>query len=240
MKPSLWLLCCVLMAGQAHAEADNIYLEGISSVGKQKIAYVFVNETKFSLKEGENLTRWKITRIGQRSIVLADSGGKETELVLHNRMPPEPVDDMSAENTTPDKPVATDAKSDKKSDKNQDTKPTEDVPAGYRKVQTPFGEVVVKEDKPLPPPSETIEETPPPTQADSPQNAKQPSKDADVAAPATTKNTESNEHDATKKDDEVRPGYHKVRTPFGDIWIEDKVPQKPESPAPTPETSSVK
>lgn len=232
MKPSLWLLCCVLIVGQAHAEADDIYLEGISSVGKQKVAYVFVNETKFSLKEGENLTRWKITRIGQRSIILADSGGKETELVLHNRMPPEPVTEMSAENTPSDKPVATDAKSDKKSDKNQDAKSTGDVPAGYRKVQTPFGEVVVKEDKPLPPPSEVIEETPSPPLANSPQDSKEPNSNMGATEAGTAKNTEVNKHDATKKDDEVRPGYHKVRTPFGDIWIEDKVPQQPEPSTP--------
>jgi hypothetical protein len=225
MKLNLWLLCCVLMASQAHAEADDIYLEGISSLGKQRVAYVFINAAKFSLKEGENLTRWKITRIGQRSIVLADAGGKETELVLHNRLPPEPSEaSMVATSENPP-----DTKSDKDAKANKDhAQASEDVPAGYRKVQTPFGEVVVRDDKPLPsPPAEEAAVEKMPATANS-----QPD------AHATTPPPEEATANADKKDakePEVRPGYHKVRTPFGDIWIEDKVTQnKPEVPAPAP------
>ncbi len=230
MKLNLWSLCCVLMVNPAVAMTDDIYLEGISSVGKQRVAYLFVNKAKFVLKEGENFTRWKVTRIGQRSIFLSDIKGKETELVLHNRLPPEsdgvmPVAAMSAENSAPANSSTTSSQSDSppenKSDKNQIV---EELPPGYRKVQTPFGEVVVKDDKPTlaapPPPREvTAEPTPPAEKVPAEQT---PSMSPQDSKPATT-------DDAAKQDEkegEVRPGYHKVRTPFGDIWIEDKATQE--------------
>jgi hypothetical protein len=230
MKFKLWLLCCVLMLNQVVAQADDIYLEGISSVGKQRIAYIFVNKTKFSLKEGENLTHWKVMRIGKRSIVLADIKGNETELVLHNRLPPEPLDGvmpvaaMSAEN-----PAATQSKSDTKSEskseskaeKSHETQPSEEVPPGYRKVQTPFGEVIVKDDK--------LGESAPATVGEKAEvNSSQT---AELDAKSITSTSPSSE-DESKKEPEVRPGYHKVRTPFGDIWIEDKAPEKVDA-APT-------
>jgi hypothetical protein len=225
MKLNLWLLCCVLMASQAHAEADDIYLEGISSLGKQRVAYVFINAAKFSLKEGENLTRWKITRIGQRSIVLADAGGKETELVLHNRLPPEPSEESMVA-TSENPPANTQSDKDAKANKDH-AQASEDVPAGYRKVQTPFGEVVVRDDKPLPsPPAEAAVEKTPATANSQP--------NANATTPPTGETT-GNADKKEVKESEVRPGYHKVRTPFGDIWIEDKVTQnKPEVPAPAP------
>lgn len=190
MKFNIWLLCGVVVTCQVHA-ADDMYLEGISSVGKQRVAYVLLNDTKFSLKEGERLTRWKVTKIGQRSVILADAKGSETELLLHNRTPSEaPPPETTVENPQPTEKAKT-----------PETPPSnEDVPKGYRKVKTPFGEVVIQEDTTKP-----VQETPP-------------------AAPATPpQNTTTSPPPATPpKDDEVRPGYHKVRTPFGEIWIEDK------------------
>jgi hypothetical protein len=231
MKFNLWLLCCVLMVNPVAAMADDIYLEGISSVGEQRVAYIFVNKAKFSLKEGENFTRWKVTRIGQRSIFLSDIKGKETELVLHNRLPPEsldgiiPVAAMSAENSAPANssttPSQSDSQPENKSDKNP---PVEEVPPGYRKVQTPFGEVVVKDDKPTlvvpPTPREVTAEPTPPVE-------KTPVEQTPSIPPQDSKPVAAD--DGAKKDEkeaEVRPGYHKVRTPFGDIWIEDKVTQE--------------
>lgn len=231
MKPNLWLLCCVLMVNPVVVMADDIYLEGISSVGKQRVAYLFVNKAKIALKEGENFKRWKVTRIGQRSIFLSDIKGEETELVLHNRLPPEllggvlPVAAMSAENAAPANSSTTPSQSDSQPENKSDKNPTvEELPPGYRKVQTPFGEVVVKDDKPTlavpPPPREvTTESTPPAEQTPVEQT---PSISPQDSKPATT-------DDAAKQDEkevEVRPGYHKVRTPFGDIWIEDKVKQE--------------
>lgn len=189
MKFNIWLLCGVVATCQVYA-ADDMYLEGISSVGKQRVAYVLMNDTKFSLKEGERLTRWKVTKIGQRSVILADAKGSETELVLHNRTPSEPAPPETAvENPQPTEKAKT-----------PETQPSnEDVPKGYRKVKTPFGEVVIQEDT-TKPTQETQPAPPPPP---------------DAPPPATPPKEEP-------KDDEVRPGYHKVRTPFGDIWIEDK------------------
>jgi len=227
MKFNLWLLCCVLMFNHVAAMADDIYLEGISSIGKQRVAYLFVNKTKFSLQEGENFTRWKVTRIGQRSIFLADIKGKETELVLHNRLSPEsldgmiPVAAMSAESAapanSPKTPSQSDSQPESKSDKNP---PVEDVPPGYRKVQTPFGEVVVKDDKP----SVAV----PPTPREETADPAPPVEKAPVAIPPQDSKPVAADDEAKKdaQEVEVRPGYHKVRTPFGDIWIEDKAVQE--------------
>lgn len=231
MKLNLWLFCCVLMVNPVVVMADDIYLEGISSVGKQRIAYLFVNKAKIALKEGENFTRWKVTRIGQRSIFLSDIKGKETELVLHNRLPPElldgvlPVAAMSAENATPANSSTTPSQSDSQSESKSDKNPTvEELPPGYRKVQTPFGEVVVKDDKstlvvPPTPREVTTEPTPPAEKA--------PVEQTPPISPQDSKPVTAD--DAAQKDEkevEVRPGYHKVRTPFGDIWIEDKATQE--------------
>lgn len=205
MKFNLWLLCSVVMAHQVYA-ADDIYLEGISSVGEQRVAYIFVNKTKFSLKEGEQFTHWTVTKIGQRSIVLADAKGSETELVLHNRMPSEPAPPPveKVEENAPPAPAPTEP-TEHKTDKSADTPTTEDVPKGYRKVKTPFGEVIVQEEAAKPPQeAQPVAPTNPPPQTAPPPPAKEPA-----------------------KEEEVRPGYHKVRTPFGEIWLEDKKQQPP-------------
>lgn len=197
MKFNLWLLCSAVVVYQAYA-ADDVYLEGISSVGERRVAYVLVNKAKFSLKEGEQLTRWTVTKIGQRSIVLADAKGSETELVLHNRVPTEPESPPVAENSP-----STSTPTEHKADTAADIPATEDVPKGYRKVKTPFGEVVIQEEAAKPPP-----------EAESVAPASPPPQDAAKPPPAPEKEP--------VKEEEVRPGYHKVRTPFGDIWLEDK------------------
>jgi len=56
MKLNLWSLCCVLMVNPAVAMTDDIYLEGISSVGKQRVAYIFVNKDKFFEGRGKFYT----------------------------------------------------------------------------------------------------------------------------------------------------------------------------------------
>ncbi len=212
MKFNIWLLCGAVVACQVYA-ADDIYLEGISSLGKQRVAYVLVNETKFSLKEGERLTGWKVTKIGQRSVILADAKGSETELMLHNRMSPESASPELVEKT--EKNVQP-TPAEKKVTEDAPAPPNEDVPKGYRKVKTPFGEVIVQEDVAKP-----AQEIPATAPAAPPQNSMTP-------PPAPTKEP--------TKEEEVRPGYHKVRTPFGEIWIEDKkqLPSSTEKEEKTP------
>ncbi len=115
--------------------AQDIYLDGVSVLGDKKVAYLTIDNDKVDVEEGEEVATWKVSRIERRAIFLISPDGKETELQLQStlQMPEEKtVEATSAV------PVIKD----------------EDVPEGYRKIKTPFGDYVILKDYSAPQPTE--------------------------------------------------------------------------------------
>jgi len=116
--------------------AQDIYLEGVSVLGDKKVAYLTIDNEKVSVEEGEDVATWKVDRIERRAIFLISPEGKETELQLQSTLQAAPEEKaVEAVNAVP---VIKD----------------EDVPDGYRKIKTPFGDYVILKDYSAPQPTE--------------------------------------------------------------------------------------
>ena len=128
----IMLFCTVCFSTQLLA-AD-IYLEGISVLGKKKTAHLVVDGAQMSAREGEYVGDWQIVEIASRAVTLQSDEGTSV-LPLHSRLDPnqEPV----AEPPTAVNPPPTPAQQLRVID-------DADVPEGYRKVRTPFGDLLVK------------------------------------------------------------------------------------------------
>lgn len=124
--------------------AQNIYLEGVSVLGDKKIAYLTIDDEKVAINEGEEIATWKVARIERRAIFLVSPDGKETELQLNTNL--KVAEEKAAETivNVPNVPVIKD----------------EDVPEGYRKIKTPFGDYVILKDYSAPQPTEAPAEIP--------------------------------------------------------------------------------
>jgi hypothetical protein len=207
-------ICSLMMLAVPTVWAEDLYLEGITTLGVKKSAYLSVKGGKITVREGESIGSWQVLRIERNRVVLSSGQGVTTELALHTRFdnslpsaitesalepPAEMKDEEEArlleeiaaisENTQPlNSSVAS----------NHATTATVDntIPAGYRKIHTPFGDVLVEE-KSLTAESSVV--------SAEPVKIEQPSlpKIADEAVPA---------------------GQRRVRTPFGDVLIKEKSP----------------
>jgi len=191
--------------------AEELYLEGITTLGAKKNAYLSMKGGKVTVREGESIGSWQVLRIERNRVVLSGQG-VTTELALHTRFDnthpsaitesasayPIEVGDEEArlleeietvsENTQPlNSSVALNYATTAASADNT-------IPAGYRKIRTPFGDVLVEE-KALTAESSVV--------SAEPVRIEQPSlpKIADEAVPA---------------------GQRRVRTPFGDVLIKEK------------------
>lgn len=165
-KTSYLYLLAMLIASPAWGE-EEMYLEGITVLGNHKSAYLSMGEGKATVREGDMIGPWQVTHIKQNSIFLVTNKGESTELLLHSRLPipseeTETESGLSEEQLHPD---SSEGLPEEDSPKDQYLKseasppqgpeeppPQEKVPQGYRKVRTPFGEIIV--------PEETSPETP--------------------------------------------------------------------------------
>jgi len=125
---------------------DTLVLEGVSIIGQFKTAFLSINGTKVSLNKGDYAGSWRIEEVEPRLLKLRSDKGESRELALHSRL-----SEVPATVITP--PKAKSKASDKKDNKNtpQPFKPRQiddkDIPAGHHKVRTPFGDVIVKDNK---------------------------------------------------------------------------------------------
>ncbi|MEM7018496.1 MAG: hypothetical protein AAF512_14285 [Pseudomonadota bacterium] len=134
-------ICCFILL--SHSAIADVYLEGISILGSKRSAFVSENGQKFSVAKGDKLGQWIVEKIENRSIILRGKDGKLKELALHTTLASEaPKQGLQGEQTA-----------------DGSFKPRfikdEEVPEGYRKVATPFGDILVQEATPsAPPPDE--------------------------------------------------------------------------------------
>lgn len=132
-------LCC---SWQSYA--GEISLEGISAVGEKRLAHFSVDGSKVSLKEGDNIGEWILAKVGKRSVFLRDPAAAAikdaplTELFIHSPLPAvnaaKPADTAAAIVPPPGPHII----------------PDDQVPPGQRRVRTPFGDILIK-DEPKPP-----------------------------------------------------------------------------------------
>lgn len=212
-------ICSLMMLAVPTVWAEDLYLEGITTLGAKKSAYLSVKGGKITVREGESIGSWQVLRIERNRVVLSSGQGVTTELALHTRFdnslpsaitesalehPVEMRDEEArlleeieaiSENT---QPLNSSVASNHPTAVAHPTTATADnmIPAGYRKIHTPFGDVLVEE-KSLTAESSVV--------SAEPVKIEQPSlpKIADEAVPA---------------------GQRRVRTPFGDVLIKEKSP----------------
>ena len=124
---------------ETEAYKDESYLEGISVIGKEKIAYLSIKGSKIPVKEGEKLTfsrgsglgTWRVVRIKKSSVVLKAQGSDlEEELHLHSRLPLPQQEVPQLTKTT-------------------EASPNDENNALYRLVRTPFGNFVMRDNAPI-------------------------------------------------------------------------------------------
>lgn len=243
---SLWIICWLGgwgLSTQVGAE-EEMYLEGISVVGKEKSAYLSLTGEKFQVHEGETVGDWKVAKIEQHSIFFTTEQGKTTELRLYNRLPlskksatgegaTEPgvienspdvkIDEDETAATTNDQTSSIEREQVEKTKTTSPSESTETVPPGYRKVHTPFGDFVVKAgeaDKINATTSSAEDKTISPSLP----NSETIPHSASAKAPSTTTSPANSSEDTTEDTTEepIPPGYRRMQTPFGSFLVEDK------------------
>jgi len=177
MKNWLLPLIGLCIGVQSAFAADDMSLEGIVILGQQKSAIISNNGKQITVKVGDSLGEWTVDVIEARKVQLrptADAKGARRELKLNTHLnaaaanpTDKPADNMTAAPAVPpaNNPFAAAAAANAAAAKNATPAPPsgqppaqsfqpkviedKDVPAGHRRVRTPFGDVLVK-DPPAP------------------------------------------------------------------------------------------
>jgi hypothetical protein len=216
LLPLLWrntmmknlTVCSLIILTVPTAWAEEFYLEGITTLGAKKSAYLSMKGGKIAVREGESIGTWQVVRIEHNAVTLSTGQGVTTELPLHTRFESNlssvefPAASEEQQVETEDEKLAFSEGMAKFAGNSQlqdsSTPPTTvdpSIPAGYRKIQTPFGEVIVEEKKILS--VSPVAET---GKVDLPRIA----------------------------DDAIPAGQRRIRTPFGDVLVKEKSPTTPE------------
>jgi len=172
LKRSSMRLLALVISGVAMLPAlaaDELFLEGISILGKQRSALLSLNGKQVSVQPGEEVGEWQVVKIEARAIFLKstkDPQATELELALHSRLgetPPAVAVENPPAVPAAEVPVPTSAASPPGTPRDPmppeqaapitQTAPIfqprmikdEDIPPGHRRVRTPFGDVLVKE-----------------------------------------------------------------------------------------------
>lgn len=176
MKKWLLPLMGLCFSMQSAFAADDMSLEGIVILGQQKSAIISNNGKQITVKVGDSLGEWTVDAIEARKVQLrptADAKGARRELKLNTHLNPadkptdKPADNMTGAPAVPpaNNPFAAAAAANAAAAKNAIPAPPsgqppaqsfqpkviedKDIPAGHRRVRTPFGDVLVK-DPPAP------------------------------------------------------------------------------------------
>lgn len=132
-----WALPLLLSFVSTQVLAADLYLEGVSILGKKKTAMLVVDGGKITADEGEELGvgGWILAKVDSRSVTLKNAQGTEQQVLeLHQRA------SLGAPAVNPAAPAA------QSLPQAQPTTPPTEAPPGFRKVRTPFGEILVKEE----------------------------------------------------------------------------------------------
>jgi hypothetical protein len=146
---SLSLLICLslVLSGNLYAAAKKakISLTGVMILGTHKTAMIQYNGQSLNVKIDDPLGQWQIKTISAREVILYSPKTKKTKVLTLLLPAANELAKIQANKkiTTP-KPVSNNE--DKKSFKPRVIN-DKDIPEGHRRVRTPFGDVLVKNDK---------------------------------------------------------------------------------------------
>ncbi|GEM_PF-1184568 len=152
-------LCLLILTLPISVFSQEIDLQGTKIIGDKKSATVSIDGNSLIVVEGDSVGPWKIERIDSRIIVLRSKDSNEIkELSLHSRPSTETSTQESA--PSPDKPAENAqvllpaviapplpeqiAEGVYRSEHFIDDK---DVPPGYYKKRTPFGDFLIKDEE---------------------------------------------------------------------------------------------
>ncbi|MDM8545188.1 hypothetical protein QUF61_01705 [Candidatus Venteria ishoeyi] len=153
MKYSLLLICLGLFVHPVLA-ADTIALQGVSTIGEKKYAFISFQGKTFKRREGGTIGEWQIKKIAPRTVQIKSQNKPDMplqELTLQSRMTEHTSKPVAK--TKPAVPMPFGAKPAAKTSSATAPKfkprtiADEDVPAGHHRVRTPFGDVLVKDAK---------------------------------------------------------------------------------------------
>ena len=184
---------------ETEVSENESYLEGISVIGSEKIAYLSIKGSKIPVKEGEKFTfsrdsglgTWRVIRIKKNSVIFKARGSDlEEELHLHSRLPLLEREKSHFQETTEISP------NENTRDENNSLAENarDENNSLYRLVRTPFGNFVVRDDAPITP----------------------------ASAPKTYKPSNTNTTVTQQNHEEIPPEHRVVRTPFGNFIAKDK------------------
>ncbi len=135
-----WAFPLLLSFVSTQVLAADLYLEGVSILGKKKTAMLVVDGGKITADEGEELGvgGWILAKVDKRSVTLKNAQGTEQQVLeLHQKAS---LGVSAAPTVNPAAPAA------QTLPQAQPTTPPAEAPPGFRKVRTPFGEILVKDD----------------------------------------------------------------------------------------------
>ena len=140
-------LFVMLMTLNTWAQAEN-YLEGISVLGKEKIAYFVIGGNNISVHEGEEIllseneaqSIWQVVRIKQGSVLLKTKAGITKEFRLDSRV------HQDTEKTADESQQAEEEVETHGSD---ETHGSASLQPKSRTVRTPFGHFTIREEMPF-------------------------------------------------------------------------------------------
>ncbi len=153
MKYYLLGACLLSFSSLLPAADESLVLEGVGILGQYRYAFVKYKKQSIRVVPNEHLDDWVIEKIEPRSIFVRNKKQNNGELLEFN------MDSINIEPPPPSTPaIPTLANAPNKSATPSVTakpqpafKPRvikdEDVPPGHRRVRTPFGDVLVKDDK---------------------------------------------------------------------------------------------
>ena len=183
----------MLMTLNTWGQEEN-YLEGISILGKEKLAYFVIEGNNISVQEGDKMLLneneaegiWQVVRIDQGSVLLKTKAGITKEFRLDSRVHQETTEEsqqaLLQEST---EYLSTSIESHDNEMHDNETHGSASLQTKYRTVRTPFGHFTFREEEPFSHPS------PLPDKPSLPE-------------------------------EEVPPGHHVVQTPFGYFIVKDK------------------
>ncbi len=153
MNKSRWAYVCLGLSINAVAAEVGVSLEGISILGAQRYAFVSYKNQSFRVAPNDQVDDWLVVKIEPRAIFVRnvkDEKGVEQKIDMDNvTAEPLVVAPQPLTPAAPVLPMPTSAGL-------PEAKPApafqprvikdEDIPPGHRRVRTPFGDVLVKDE----------------------------------------------------------------------------------------------
>lgn len=147
-KPFPLLLSLLFAMQLPSALSAELRLEGVNILGASRSAYIAIDGESARFRQGDTMNGWRLDKVSPRSVTLRTPEGEEMVLTLNG--------EGSSEKRAGDTPVVSEAKPPVKKEKrpspygppgsnyNPQVIDDRDVPPGYRKVKTPFGDRLVE------------------------------------------------------------------------------------------------